>query len=305
MPAYAAVDWGTSSFRLWLMDENNRVLAEKRSNEGMAVASSKGFRTVLETHLQAVDASADLRVIVCGMAGARQGWVEAGYVEVPAPLASILAGTVQVPGVDRDIRILPGLCQRAPLAADVMRGEETQLLGALKADIDGDQIICMPGTHSKWVVASDNTVTGFSTYMTGELYDVISKHSVLSHSLVGAETFDGDRPAFTEAVRATVSNPQNATGQLFSVRSGMLLEGLAPTDAAARLSGMLIGLEIAGGLPRPIDRTTIQLVASGRLDQLYRGAFTALSLPFQEIDADEAVRRGLAIAAHKFLLSAR
>ena len=112
-------------------------------------AGKPGFAAVLQSHLEAVGAAPGLPVVVCGMAGARQGWVEAGYVDTPARLASILEHTVAVPGQERDIRILPGIAQRDPKAPDVMRGEETQLLGALGVDAADDAIVCMPGTHSK------------------------------------------------------------------------------------------------------------------------------------------------------------
>ncbi len=302
-PAFAAVDWGTSSFRLWLMDEAGGVLAERRSGEGMTSAAKTGFSPVLQFHLQAVEAPADLPVIVCGMAGARQGWIEAGYVDVPALLPAVLSGAVKVPGESRAVHILPGLAQRLADAPDVMRGEETQLLGALDGTAEtGDQVVCMPGTHSKWVRVNGESVSGFSTYMTGELFEVISKRSVLSHSLADAEPFAGNRQAFTEAVRTAFEAPQRLTNQLFTVRSGMLLAGLMPTDAAARLSGILIGIEIAGSLSSSSSRPgKIRLVASGRLAELYEGAFMALSLPFSTIDADEAVRAGLAAAARQIL----
>ena len=147
--AYVAVDWGTSSFRLWLVDRAGNILGERRSHEGMMVAGKPGFATVLQSHLEAVGAAPGLPVVVCGMAGARGGWVEAGYVDTPARLASILKHAVTVPGQDRDIRILPGIAQRDRKAPDVMRGEETQLLGALGMDAAGDAVVCMPGTHSK------------------------------------------------------------------------------------------------------------------------------------------------------------
>ncbi|CAD7048265.1 2-dehydro-3-deoxygalactonokinase [Pseudorhizobium endolithicum] len=302
-PAYAAVDWGTSSFRLWLMDEAGGVLAERRSGEGMTSAAKTGFSAVLQHHLQAVEAPANLSVIVCGMAGARQGWIEAGYVDVPALLPAVLRGAVKVPGENAPVYILPGLAQRAAEAPDVMRGEETQLLGALDgAAQSAHQVVCMPGTHSKWVQVSGQTVSGFSTYMTGELFEVTSKHSVLAHSLADAEPFAGDRPVFVEAVRAAFEAPQRLTNLLFTVRAGMLLAGLAPTDAAARLSGTLIGAEIAGGLSSAGSRpSSIRLVASGRLRDLYEGAFDALSLPFSTINADDAVRTGLSAAARQIL----
>lgn len=301
-PAYAAVDWGTSSFRLWLLDERDTVLAERRSGEGMTSAAKTGFADVLASHLQAVDAPRDLPVMICGMAGARQGWIEAGYVDVPASLLSVLTGAVRVAGVDRDVRILPGMAQRDVGYPDVMRGEETQLLGALRSQT-GEQLVCMPGTHSKWVRVTGEQVTAFSTYMTGELFEVISKHSVLSHSLSGAEAFDSDRPAFIEAVRNSFRFPQQVSNILFTVRSGTLLHGLDPTDAAARLSGTLLGLEIAGGLSSLQDIPPIILVASGKLGTLYENALSALSLTYETIDADEAVKRGLSLAAHKILLA--
>src|SRR5437762_14360593 len=104
---YAAVDWGTSSFRLWLVDRAGYVLGERRSQEGMMTAAKLGFATVLQSHLDAAGAANDLPVIICGMAGARQGWVEAGYIDTPAHLATVLERAVAVPGAARDIRILP------------------------------------------------------------------------------------------------------------------------------------------------------------------------------------------------------
>src|SRR6185295_3284527 len=135
----------------------------------------------------AVGAARGLPVIICGMAGARQGWVEAGYVDTPAPLASILKHAVAVPGQDRDIRILPGIAQRDRGAPDVMRGEETQLLGALGPDAADDALVCLPGTHSKWVEAKGGTVERFATFMTGELFDVVSRETILAHTIAGAD----------------------------------------------------------------------------------------------------------------------
>lgn len=302
-PKYIAVDWGTTSFRLWLLDGNDQVIAERRSGEGMTTAAKTGFPQVLNAHLEAVNAPADLPIIVCGMAGARQGWMEAGYVDVPASLPSVLNGAVKVSGESRDIRILPGIAQRSQNAPDVIRGEETQLIGALGSVLTGTQVVCMPGTHSKWVHVSGDTVSGFSTFMTGELFDVLSKHSVLSHSLNGAEAFDGGNATFIAAVQNAFKSPEMVTNSVFTVRSGMLLHGLSPTDAAARLSGTLIGAEIAGGLSSLQTIPTIRLVGSGKLGALYESAFRALSLAYETIDADEAVRRGLSAAAKHIFFS--
>lgn len=296
--AFVAVDWGTTSFRLWLLSKSGTVLAERRSSEGMTTAMQTGFAEVLAAHLAAISAPEGLPVIICGMAGARQGWVEAGYVDVPANLSEVLDRATAVPGQKDDIRILPGLAQRAEQTPDVMRGEETQLLGALSEHYrSGHQLVCMPGTHSKWVRVENLNVTGFSTFMTGEMFDVISKHSILSHAVADAQSFTGDLPAFRNAVKDIYANPQMATNRFFTLRSGQLLHGLSSTDAKARLSGTLIGLEIAGAHASAPKESTVILIASGGLGALYKAAFDALSIDFTTIDADDAVRRGLIAAA--------
>ncbi|MGH6808546.1 MAG: 2-dehydro-3-deoxygalactonokinase [Ensifer adhaerens] len=294
---YAAVDWGTTSFRLWIIAEDGAVLAERRSGEGMTTAAKTGFSTVLEAHLAAVAAPAHLPVIICGMAGAKQGWLEAGYLDTPAALSTIAMGAVAVPDVGRDIRILPGLAQRDPQHPDVMRGEETQLLGAAGSLGDGRHLVCMPGTHSKWVRLDGGKVTGFSTFMTGELFDVISRHSILSHSVADAQVFSGDHPSFLAAVAAACANPALATNLTFGVRAGQLLHGASATDAKATLSGTLIGLEIAGALAAAGTVDSVCLVASGSLGALYHAALASQNLSPRVVDADEAVRAGLSTAA--------
>jgi 2-dehydro-3-deoxygalactonokinase len=294
--AHVAVDWGTSSFRLWLVDRDGHVLGERRSHEGMMAAAKPGFAAVLQSHLEAVGAARELPVIICGMAGARQGWVEAGYVDTPAPLASVLQHAVPIPGQDRDIRILPGIAQRDTRAPDVMRGEETQLLGALGADAAGKAIVCMPGTHSKWVEVNGRTIERFATLMTGELFDAVSRHTILSHAVAGAQDAE-DIGAFKSAVMAAFETPARAANLLFQVRSGQLLYGGAPASAREKISGTLIGIELAAGLGRAPSNPDIMLVASGRLDMLYKLAFETVAIPVRSIGAEDAVRRGLSMAA--------
>jgi 2-dehydro-3-deoxygalactonokinase len=294
--AYVAVDWGTSSFRLWLVDRTGSVLGDRRSDEGMMAASKLGFATVLQSHLEAIGAKPELPVVVCGMAGARQGWVEAGYIDTPAPLALILKHAVPVPGQSRDIRILPGIAQRDPNAPDVMRGEETQLLGALGLDAAGGAVVCMPGTHSKWVRTRGATIERFATFMTGELFGAVSRETILSHAVAGADEAE-DVDAFKSAVMAAFERPAFAANLLFQVRSGQLLYGGLPSSAREKISGTLIGLELAAGLAGEVPKASITLVASGRLQMLYQLAFDPVSVPVRSIGAEEAVRRGLSMAA--------
>jgi 2-dehydro-3-deoxygalactonokinase len=300
VPAIAAVDWGTTRLRLWLLDAEGAVLAERRGDDGMATARDKGFSAVLESHLGALGAQPDLPVVICGMAGAKQGWLEAPYVDTPTPLASVLEGAARVADDRRDIRIVPGMAQRLADAPDVMRGEETQLAGARLAG-KGRQLVCMPGTHSKWVPVEDGAVAGFCTWPTGELFSVLAAHSILRHSL-------GERPAsvtadnahFRRWCAAALEDGGDVSSRLFAVRAAGLLHGLSEADAAACLSGLLIGGEIASaGRRYEAGGTPVVLIASGALGVLYSAALGLAGHAIRPVDADEAVRAGLFEAARR------
>jgi 2-dehydro-3-deoxygalactonokinase len=297
-PQFVAVDWGTSSFRLWLIGKDDAVLAESRSGEGMTTARETGFAEVLDKHLKTVHAPDGLPVIVCGMAGAKQGWREAGYIDVPAKLSDIPDRAVRVEGQTRDIRILSGLAQRDPHSADVIRGEETQLLGSSHRMKSSDCLVAMPGTHSKWVRVVRDEVLGFATFMTGELFAAISKHTILSMAMQESTGFDGANPVFTDAVFSAYKEPEFTSNRLFSsVRARGLLFSMTPVEAEATLSGTMIGLELAGALKSAPKDTPVVLVVSGKLRGLYEAAFHRVGLKFSTIDADDAVRQGLAHAA--------
>lgn len=305
-PFAALADWGTTSFRLWLVDADGDVLAERRSAEGMATAAEEqgGFAGVLGRHLAALAAPADLPVVACGMVGARQGWVEAPYVETPADPDTLAAGAVRVPGTNRTVFILPGVCQRAEDQYDVMRGEETQILGleASSRGCEGRELVCLPGTHSKWVTLDAGRLNGFATFVTGDLFAAIAGHTILRHSMTpGDERFDV--PAFERAVRTGFERPAELSSRLFAIRAGGLLAPENAPHAASTLSGLLIGLELAGAASRfgKLDGHTVRLVASGPLAERYRVAFATLSLGAIEADGEAAVRRGLLAAARKIL----
>ena len=183
-PYYAAADWGTSSFRLWLVSTEGQIIGERSSDEGLAVAAASGFEQILEDHLDALSAPKDLPVVICGMAGARQGWREAPYLTVPAALSDISGHAVEIEGTSRRICILPGVASHDPETPDVMRGEETLLLGN-HADTPTMYLACLPGTHSKWVQVEDGAIVGFSTFMTGELFALLANHSILKHAVAG------------------------------------------------------------------------------------------------------------------------
>lgn len=289
------VDWGTTSFRLWVVDRDGKILGESRGREGMLHAGTVGFASVLDHHLEQAGVTEPLPVVICGMAGARQGWVEAAYLPTPTRLDDLGARATIVPGRDADTRILPGLSHGDPAMPSVMRGEETQLLGLGIAQ--GDALVCMPGTHCKWVELADGVVTRFSTFMTGELFDVLATHSILKHA------FDDTGPdmqaddAFLSSVRIGFETPETAWAQIFALRASQLLGMSQKQDGRATLSGLLIGAEIGGALRIHPKRERLVLVASGHLAELYTAAFQTIGLRPECHDSEDATRKGLLAAA--------
>lgn len=287
------------------MSDGGTPIAERRSDEGMSKVARADYPAVLERHLEALGAPAELPAVVCGMAGSRQGWQEARYLTIPAPLKDIINKAVQVSGTRRDIRILPGIAQRDAARADVMRGEETQLLGGLKS-ADQGCLACLPGTHSKWARFMDGHISGFSSHMTGELFGLLATHSILRHAVGAGGNFDPENADFVDAVREGFNHPAEITRMLFSLRASQLLFDRPQISGYARLSGLLIGCEIASARIEFAVPDLIHLIASGKLAGLYRSAFSALDMAVVPIDADEAVVAGLVIAArHYWPLSGR
>jgi 2-dehydro-3-deoxygalactonokinase len=249
---------------------------------------------VLEAKLAAVGAPQTLPVIICGMAGSKQGWVEAKYVETPAGLSDVTRNAVMVPHPSRDIRILPGISHNDSDEPSVMRGEETQLLGL--PSHKGKQTICMPGTHCKWVSLDHTTVTGFATYLTGELFHLFSTTSLLSHSVDPAAKTGPDHPDFLAACGKMLVEPGDLMARLFSIRAASLLQGLKPERASAILSGLLIGSEV-GSARKHFHTAKLTLVRSGHLGQLYEAALGLAGFSVDPVDAEDTVKTGLLAAA--------
>ena len=292
-PAFVAIDWGTSSFRGWLMTADGTPLAETRGHEGMLHCATTGFAPVLADHLARLGAARELPVLICGMAGARQGWIEAPYLHTPTRLDALHEGAQRVP-TEGDVRILPGIAQADATTPDVMRGEETQLLGVTQADFTG--LVCIPGTHSKWVGIEAGVVTSFSTYMTGELFSVIAQHSILKHAVLpdaGMTASDAFRDGLQRARRV----PTRLTSALFGLRAAQLLGFQQQADGAARLSGLLIGTEIADAVAQHGTQHPVRLIGAGALGELYAAALQDADLNMPIVDAEQASQRGLAKSA--------
>jgi len=299
MSGVVAVDWGTSSFRLWVMAADGAILGRSRGPEGMAHCVAAGFAPVLAAHLERAGAPGGWPVLICGMAGARQGWAEAPYADLPAPVSALAAQALRLSpdqAGGRDIRILPGLARRDPARADVMRGEETQLLGLALTGHRG--LVCMPGTHCKWARLQDGAVGDFQSFLTGELYQVLSRHSILRLGLPENGGPAPEEPAFVQAVDQALADPGFLVEALFAIRAGGLLGFAAPEAARARLSGLVIGAEIGRMAPR-IGSEGMTLLGQQGLGALYLAALRRAGLDPRIADAETATRAGLLAAARE------
>jgi len=236
--ALIAIDWGTTRARAYRMDRSGRVLGERTEPLGIQQLGGLGFPEALSRLLGDWDGDAVPR-LACGMVGSRQGWREAPYVECPASLESLARGLVET--VAGGLAIVPGLATRdAAGIPDVMRGEETQLLGALPADVPRTLAV-LPGTHSKWARVERGVVLDFTTFMTGELYEALVAHTILGR--LAAAPGEGAEAAFTRGVDRGL-----AAGALlhdaFGARTLALAGELHPDEVREWLSGLLVGREI-------------------------------------------------------------
>lgn len=288
-----AADWGTSNLRAFALDGAGRVIAEASSYDGMGKLGREQFEPALLSLIGGwLDPDRVTPVAICGMAGARQGWMEAAYRSVPC---TPVGGPFARPPVESpliDVFIVPGLSQAAP--ADVMRGEETQIAGVLAARPGFSGILCLPGTHSKWVEVREGHVERFVTAMTGELFALLSGQSVLRHGMTGGE--DGiDDDAFAQALRASFETPEQFAASLFRLRAEGLLNGLPPNVARSRLSGLLIGQELAAVRFLWQGKTSL-VVGAGRLTGLYGQALALLGGTGEIVSGETMVLSGLSQA---------
>ena len=290
-PAWIAVDWGTSNLRAWAMGPGG-VLAHAGSDKGMAALAQDQFEAAL-LDLIAPWLAADrvVDVVAAGMVGARQGWIEAPYVAVPS--VPLVPGRMAVPKVSDTrfrICICHGLCQKKP--ADVMRGEETQIAGLLAQRPGFDGVACLPGTHTKWAEISAGEVCSFVSVMTGEIFALLSRQSVLRHT-IGPQGLD--RAEFLESLDASLTQPQSIAARLFSIRAEGLVAGIDPVVARSRLSGLLIGLELAATRPWWLGRAIV-IVGSSALAETYRMALDHVGATAEVMDGETVTLAGLSAA---------
>lgn len=282
-----AVDWGTSSLRAYRLGADGTVLAQRHAAVPLLECQGR-FAQVLASQLEGWD---DTRVLMAGMVGSRNGWQEVPYARCPAGLQALasqlqpLADTA-LPG--RRLLIAPGLADHpAGGTPEVMRGEETQLMGLIdRLEGPGPHTLCLPGTHSKWITAEAGRVTALRTAMTGELYAVLSQHSLLG-ALMDTAAPD-DEAAFAQGL-AQSQRPGGLPNHLFSVRTLGLFGELPGAAAPSYLSGLLIGHELAGLAPA---QGPVHLIGSEALTRRYERALQARGLA-TECHAESLTARGL------------
>ncbi|ACB96441.1 2-dehydro-3-deoxygalactonokinase [Beijerinckia indica] len=303
-PFVVAVDWGTSSLRLWVLAPDGTILAHRRSCEGMNQISTGGFETILRQHLAQFAEDLGITgwpepvpVICCGMVGARQGWREAAYLTVPQKLEALIEAAIVLTPSGLDVRILPGLACDDPRHPDVMRGEETQLLGLICEEDAVSGWVCLPGTHTKWALLEHGEITTFTTAISGELFGLLSKHSILRHTIGQASASNEPSPAFRLGLSEGQSDPGKLVSTLFSLRARHLLFSQSEKEAADWLSGLLIGCETAAVLKDIGQATVVTLVTDDKFQALYTEAITAMEHEVRFFDADRAVCAGLFHAA--------
>jgi 2-dehydro-3-deoxygalactonokinase len=303
-PQLIGLDWGTSSLRAYLLGDSGVCLDQASGAFGILNVAAAAFDAVYLRLCAGWQRDHGLLpVVASGMIGSRQGWLEAPYVPCPATPAQIAAGLARLRASDgARIHFVPGLsCRDALGMPDVMRGEETQLLGAIETG--GDALWVLPGTHSKWVHSASGTIARFATYMTGELYALLCAHSILGRLMPGAAS--PDPAAFEHGVRYGLSAGADLTRKLFSVRSLGLFGEIPSTGLADYLSGLLLGAEIRDALSASPSAAAIGLIGEPGLCEHYRIALALAGLRAHAVPADATPRGLWRVAVHAGLVHAR
>jgi 2-dehydro-3-deoxygalactonokinase len=289
--ALIAIDWGTSRLRARLLAADGSTIAATDSDDGIGRLDG-GHEQVFESICAPWP---QVPAIMAGMVGSRQGWREAAYVPCPATIDG-LAGEVTRfdTGRGRPITIVPGMMMRSGERRDVIRGEETQIAGLMEIEPGFEGLCIMPGTHSKWVRVRDNVVPEFQTFITGEMFELLSRQSFLRHSVAQEGGDIAQAPDFSMAVSQIV-NGQPFAAALFSVRARQLLDNVSKEANRAFLSGLIIGGEIAAARAtgQLDDGAEVRVVGGTSLASAYLKALTVAGHGAQTVNGNEAAFHGL------------
>jgi 2-dehydro-3-deoxygalactonokinase len=290
------LDWGTTSLRAYRLDQAGAVLEKRESKSGILSVKPGAFPDEMRKIAGDWLEDSEKLVVISGMAGSKQGWAEAPYLPCPATVTDIARATLPVPFPATRVRLVPGLKARdADSVPEVMRGEETQILGVLHRLPEQEVTLCLPGSHSKWVRVRDGQILDFSTQMTGEVFAALSAHTILARSLHrGAAHHPG---AFARGLdRARQGG--GLLHQLFGLRSLSLFDAMPQMEAASYLSGLLIGHEVAAALEAGVA-PPVHIIGAAALTLRYSAALAAFGVPSVAEEEDVAAaglfRIGVAI----------
>jgi 2-dehydro-3-deoxygalactonokinase len=287
--ALVAIDWGTTAARAYALDASGKVIATRNAPLGIQHVQDGRFAEALAALLGDWHDDPAPR-IACGMIGSRQGWLEAPYVACPAPLSDLAAGIVRIPA--GRLAVVPGVRTRDIYdVPDVMRGEETQIAGAVGAH--EERVLCaMPGTHSKWACVEAGRIVDFLTYMTGEMWSVLLQHSILGRLATAPGTHAGDIGAAFERGVARGLGPGNLAHDAFGARTLVLMGELQGGDVADWLSGVMIGREIRNartwGQRHGYDGSRVRLVGADALVARYAAAMRQADVAVELADSSAA-----------------
>ncbi len=281
--SFIAADWGTTNRRAYLMDAGGRCTDEFEDDKGIMSVPKGGFgEAVAEIRARL----GDHPLLLAGMVGSNRGWVEAPYVPCPAGLDDL--ATALVWPEEGRTAIVPGVSFVDPDEADVMRGEEVQLLGAFAAGlVPADSLVCHPGTHNKWARLRGGRIERFRTVMTGEIFNLLRENSILSDLLSGSAE---PGRAFEHGVRRGLAD-ECLPAELFKIRARVLLGEAKAEDAASFGSGLLIGTDVRAGL-REGDDGEVVVMGRPELTQLYAEALRIAGRKAREVDGEQAFLAG-------------
>ena len=287
------IDWGTTSFRAFRMARDGTIRDRRTSQRGIMNVPDARFGDTLREEIGPWLAAGEAHVLLSGMIGSRQGWVEAPYLPCPAGLPDLAAALIDIPFDWARVKLVPGLSGTDPSGVpELMRGEEAQVLG-VPSLIRSGGLACLPGTHSKWVTVEGGRITGFTTHMTGEVFAALRGHTILGRMMRDGPPGTPVGGAPFEAGLRRSANPGGLLHHLFGVRSRALSGELIDTDAPAYLSGLLIGHEIRAALARTGGNVAVQVIGEPGLTELYATAIAACG-GFAERHDGQAAAFGLA-----------
>ena len=288
MTALIGLDWGTTNARALRFDHAGVVVETRERPLGILRVPGGDFAGAFAALTQDWrDAAPGVPVLMCGMIGSRQGWREASYAALPADADALAAALLPLP--EAGAWIVPGVSGESLAGApDVIRGEETQAIGAAALLGTGDACLCMPGSHSKWVELRAGRLARFATFMTGEAFAALSGHTILARMI---EQAPHDDAAFAAGLRRAGA-PGGLLHHLFTVRTDGLFGRLAPAAAGSFLSGLLLGHEMRDA-SAAFPAQDVVLVGSETLAAPYRAALSAAGRVTRIVPGDQAVAAGL------------